>query len=184
MLLDQYKQNGFLFNINLTGKADIGDVYRGDLVLELGGKTERGDLKPPAVVAKQSVLLIVDDKIVLLAGGLDQLSDLAMVSEHYSADIAENCVSLFFVHNIKEPMVIRLNNVSYILLPLDDGMIWNELLDVLCIEKGDIKSQSAEQKIVTLYKELTAYKHNYPELNYEEALNRTVVAKMAVRGAV
>lgn len=184
MLLDQYKKKGFLFNVNLTGAADIGDVYRGDLVLEFGDITDRGELGPPKIVAKQSVLLIVDDKMVLLAGGLDQLSDLAIVLDNFSNDLAENCICFFFVHNIKDPMVITLRGFNYILLPLDDGMIWNELLEVLCIEKSDIKSQSAEEKIVTLYKELGNFKHKYPTVDYEDALGQTIEAKMAVRGAV
>jgi len=184
MLLDQYKETGCLFNVNLTGTANIGEVYRGDLVLEIGERNERGDLPPPKVVAKQSVLLIVDDKIALLAGGLDQLSDLAMVVENYNDDLAENCICLFFVHNIKSAMTIKLGSANYILIPLDDGMIWNEILEVLCIEKSDIKSQSAEEKIVTIYKELGDFKHKYPALVYEDALGQTIEAKMAIRGAV
>lgn len=184
MLLEKYKENGYLFNINLTGKIEASDVYRGDLVLEFGGKTERGDQKPPSVVAKQAVLLIENDKIVLLAGGLDQLSDLAMVAEHYQGDLAEGSVNLFFVHNIKEPMVTSLNGTNYILVPLDDGMIWNELLELLCIEKSDIKKLSAEEKVVMLYKEFGSFKHKYPDVSYEDALGLTVAAKAAVRGAV
>lgn len=184
MLLDQYKESGFLFNVNLTGKSELGDIYRGDLVLELGGKTERGDLKPPAVVAKQGVLLLIDDKIALIAGGLEQLSDLSMVADNFADDMADDCISVFFAHDIKKPMIVSLKEKNYILVPLDDGMIWNELLELLCIEKSDLKGQSAEEKVVTLYKELGNFKQNYPNVKFEEALGLTVQATKAARGAV
>ena len=184
MLLEQYKEKGCLFNMNLSGTTDTGEVYRGDLVLEFGEITERGDMGPPKTVINQAVLLTVEDKTVLLAGGLDELADLETVIKNYDADYADGAIGLFFVHNIKDPMTVKLGSVNYILVPLDDGMIWNEILELLFIEKSDIKRQSAEEKVVTLYEELGTYKHKFPAVEFETALTQTVTPKTAVRGAV
>ena len=51
--------------------------------MEFGEVTERGDRKPPNIVAKQGVLLVVDGKIQLIVAGLDRLSDLSMIADNY-----------------------------------------------------------------------------------------------------
>ncbi len=184
MFLDSYKEKGFLFNVNLVGTTGAAEVYRGDLVLEFGEVTERGDRKPPISVAKQAVLLVVDDKIQLIAAGLDRLSDLALIAENYGSDYAENCLTLFFVHNIKKPLVVSLNGVSYVAEPLDDGMIWNEILELLCIEKGDLKGQSAEEKVVTVSKELKSFKSKGEAVDFDTALGFEIGVKASARGPV
>lgn len=184
MLLENYKTQGYLFNVNLTGKHNADDVYRGDLVLEFGELTERGDRKPPAVVAKQAVLYIAEDKIKLLITGLDQLADISMLIEHYGKDLADDALILLFVHDIKDPMDIFIDQHHYLAIPLDDGMIWNEALEVLCIEKSDLKGQSAEEKIATVLSELSGFRHNYPETGLDDALANTVEVKMTARGPV
>ena len=184
MLMTNYKSSGYFFNVNLTGKLNDDDVYRGDLVLELGEVTERGDRKPPAIVAKQCVLYVAGNVIKLLVGGLDKLSDISMVAELYSADFADDCCLLFFVHDIKQPIVVVEGGKRYLSVPLDDGMIWNEALELLCLEKSDLKGQSAEQKIATLLAELEQFTPDYPEMNLDQALTQTFEVKAQARGPV
>lgn len=184
MLLDQFKEKGILFNVNLVGTTGCAEIYRGDLVLELGEKTERGDRMPPVNIARQGVLLVVDNKIQMIAAGLDRLSDLPMVVEHYSADYAADCRTLFFVHNIKVPLVVTLAGTDYLVEPLADGMIWNEILELLCIEKGDIKSQSAEEKVLTVYEELKAYKTKAKAVDYDSALAYELQVRSSARGPI
>ncbi len=184
MLIQRYKQEGFLFNVNLTGEIGSGEVYRGDLVLEFGEVTERGDRKPPNSVAKQAVIYAEAEKIHLLVAGLNQLQDLNMVLEHYQKDCAEDVAALFFVHNIKEEMIVTHGGITATLVPLDDGMIWNEALELLCIEKSDLKGQSAEEKIKTLYGELKGSSFKFPQLSWDEALSKTVDVRHTARGPV
>lgn len=184
MLVTRYKEQGYLFNTNLTGELNGDQVYRGDLVLEFGEVTDRGDRKPPVVVAKQVALYTSKNKVNMLVGGLDRLSDIAMVTQLYEQDFAEGCEILFFVHDIKEPMLIPISGFNYYVVPLDDGMIWNETLELLCIEKSDLKGQSAAEKVATLLAELKNFKPSYPERNYETALDYTVKVKATARGPV
>lgn len=184
MLIQKYKDEGYLFNINLTGEISGNEVYRGDLVLEFGDVTERGDRKPPTVVAKQAVVYSVSDKIELLIAGLYKLSDLEMVAEHYQKDCVANAQILMFVHDIKDEMIITLGDLTVTAIPLDDGMIWNEALELLCIEKSDLKGQSAEEKVVTVFDELKAYKAKGEELAFSDGLGKTVEVAHTARGPV
>lgn len=184
MLVQKYKDEGYLFNVNLTGTLGDAEIYRGDLVLEFGEVTERGDRKPPVIVAKQAALLAKEDKIIMLIAGLDRLEDLALVAEHYQADCSDEVSALFFVHNIKEEMQVTCGSITAFAVPLDDGMIWNEALELLCIEKSDLKGQSAEEKVETLYGELKSAKLNYQVLDWDAALTKTVEVKHSGRGPV
>ena len=184
MLVSKYKDEGYLFNVNLTGSLGQDEVYRGDLVLVFGEVTERGDRKPPTKVARQAVLYVADDKINLFVAGLNNLSDLDLVTEHYDKDFAEDSKFLFFVRDIKDPMVVPSQGSQYVVVPLEDGMIWNEALELLCIEKSDLKGQSAEEKIGTLLDELKSFKPKYDEVAMADALERTIEVKGEARGPV
>ena len=63
-------------------------------------------------------------------------------------------------------------------------MIWNEALELLCIEKSDLKGQSAEEKVGTMLSEVKQFKHKYPTVSYDEALECTIEVKHTARGPV
>jgi hypothetical protein len=51
----------------------------------------------------------------------------------------------------------------------------------LALEKSDFKGQSAADKVLTLYRELTAYKPKYPSVSLDEALANTTGAVREAR---
>ncbi len=63
-------------------------------------------------------------------------------------------------------------------------MIWNELVDLAALEKGDFKGQSATGKIVTVYNALSDYKPKGDKVSLDEALKRTVELQRSGRGPV
>ena len=77
--------------------------------------------------------------------------------------------ALFFVVDITKPMQVELEGVNFILLPLLEGIAWNELLDVLGLDKGDFKGQSSAQKIVTAYNDFKSYKSKGEVLTLDAA---------------
>ena len=95
----------------------------------------------------------------------------------YGTVLSPEAVTLFFVENINKPMLINLAGVDFRFIPYKDGMVWNETLDVLYIEKSDLKGQSAEDKVVTAYEAAKSYKFKADTLTYDEALANTFVVK-------
>ena len=63
-------------------------------------------------------------------------------------------------------------------------MAWNELIDMVGLEKADFKGQSSADKVVTVYNALLSEKFKYPESTVEEALKTTNNAKRVTHGAV
>ncbi|MGZ8215762.1 hypothetical protein [Methylomagnum sp.] len=185
MLLDTYQEKVWLVNANVKGKEGKFEVYRGDLVLEEGEVADAmGRRLPPHVISKEAVLLSDGEKLKFVAGFVDELAQLKLFPNLYGADLAEDVLGVFFVANLAEPLQATLEGVKYVLIPLQRGMIWNELIEELRMEKSDFKGQGAEEKVVTLYEAFKDYKPKYPSVSFEEALTKTVNEKREVWGAV
>lgn len=186
MLLDRYEQNGLLFNTNFKEAAGNAVAYRGELVLKQGEVADaQGRRKPPTAVLKQAVLLAEGDSLKLVAGSLDELQELDFFFELYKGDLKPETLAIFFVVNIPKPLLIPVDGVTIAAIPLLEGMVWNELIDIVGLEKGDFKGQSSAGKVVTLHKALLGdFKPKYSSLGYAEALATTVAVKREVRGAV
>lgn len=186
MPLERFKAEGLLFNSNFldaTSEADI-SAYRGELVLIEGAVGDaKGHSKPPVEVMRGAVLL-ADDKLKLLVGAVDEVTSLTTLVDKYGADFAPGIKAVLYVVNLKDPVQVALDGFTFVLIPLVQGVPWNEVIDELALEKSDFKGQSAADKVLTLYKELQDYKPKYPLVSLDEALANTTEAKREAWGAV
>lgn len=185
MLLDRYEP--LFFNANFKEAAsEAGWVaYRGELVITEGEIADaQGRRKPPQALLKQAALLAQGDDLKLITGSLDELQYFPALFDQYGADFKSGLLAIFFTVNIDKPFVYTVNGVSVVFIPLVQGMAWNELIDLVALEKGDFKGQSAADKVVTLYKALRDHRFKYPEVALSEALTQTNSAKRETHGAI
>lgn len=179
MLLDTYQAQGLLTVTLVNGQTSDAGVYayRGDLVLKEGGLREGSttDRKPPESLLIHSALLIENDKIKFISGLLPELKLLPVLVEKYKDDLAEDCLALIYVENIGKGLQVVLEGVTYKLIPYKQGLVWNELLEELYIEKSDLKGQSAEDKVAIAYREAKSYKPNTEIVSFEEAEKNTII---------
>jgi hypothetical protein len=169
MALQQYKENNLLFNINFLEASSGGlDGYRGELVLVEGEVADaKGHAKPPVEVMRGAVLL-ADVKLKLVIGAIDRLDAFDTFLQKYKGDLSPETRALIYVVNLQSAVVVDAQGVEFILIPLEQGVPWNEAIDELGLEKGDFKGQSAADKIVTLYQELKGYKPKYPNVALDD----------------
>lgn len=187
MLLDQYESDQRLFNANFKEATTSGGyyAYRGDLVIVEGEIADaQGRRKPPIVGMLGGVVLTDADKIKLLAGSIDDLAEIKNLLAKYQGDFAPDMRAVLYVVNIAKPMVTEAGGAKWVLIPMTDGMVWNELAEELHLEKGDFKGQSSADKVLTMYNAFSDYKPKYEEVSLEEALSRTNDAKRESRGPV
>jgi hypothetical protein len=189
MLLESYQAKGLLTVTLVNGATSQAGVYayRGDLVLKEGSLREGSttDRKPPEALLIHSALIVANDKIQFINGLLPNLELLTVFVEKYQADIAADCVTLLYVENISQPLQIILSGVTYRLLPFKEGLVWNELLEFLYIEKSELKGQSAEDKVAIAYAAAKNYSFKTALVSLTEAMNYTfVVVKEASVGAI
>ncbi|MBS0356839.1 MAG: hypothetical protein JSR83_23395 [Proteobacteria bacterium] len=185
MLYDRYEKDQLLFNMNF--KEAVGDkaAYRGELVVvegEIGDA--QGRRNAPKAVLKQGVSLAAGDKLVFLSGSLDQLDLLEPLLAKYGPDFTEGTKAILFVVNVAKPVLFDFNGATVELIPLQDGMTWNELADLIGYEKEDFKGQTASQKVVTLVDGLASRKPKLDKLTLAEVMGLATDAKREARGAV
>lgn len=186
MLLDRYESEQQLYNVNFKEASGNGYyAYRGDLVIIDGEIADaQGRRKPPVAGMLGSVLLTDAEKIKLLAGSIDDMALIPTMLEKYQADFAPDMKALIYVVNIAKPMITELGGVTAVLIPMTDGMVWNELVDELALEKSDFKGQNSAQKVITVLDAFKSYTPKYEVVAFADALTRTTDAKRESRGPV
>ncbi len=187
MLLDRYESQCLLCNQSVkgaTGKSGC-HAFRGDLVIEEGEVADtQGRRKPPKSVVKQAVILLSQDKILGIAGEISELALLGKFAEKYGAELDPAIPVLFYVSNLGKPLKVEWSGVHYILIPHDDGAVWNTLMDDLRLDKDDFKGQSAEDKVITMFDAIKGFKPKYETVSLDDAATFTVAVKKEARGPV
>lgn len=187
MLLDQFEKQGLFFYSNFKEATSAGGLmaYRGGLVLVEGDIIDaQGRKSKPLVMLDGAVILADTDKIKLLAGTIDELDHLQIVLDKYAGYFTQDTRVVLYVVNIGEPMQVEVAGVNIILIPMVDGLVWNELVDELRLQKSDFKGQSSADKLVTVLDAFKGYRPKYEKLTLEETYGRTIVAQRVDRGPV
>ena len=178
MLFETYNAQGLLSITSVLGEAGKSGrfAFRGDLVLKEGELREgsQRDRKPPEVVIHQAVALADKDKLLFVSGLVYESDNLSMFFDKYLKDMTPETVVLFYVEDIAEKLKVSYEGITLQLLPYPGGMIWNDLLDELYLEKGDLKGQSAEEKVVTAYDAAKDFDTKTTAISYAEALGKTI----------
>ena len=185
MSLDRYEP--LFFNANFKEVAsDAGLVaYRGELILQEGEVADaNGRRKPPTEVLKQAVLLGAADGLKLISGSLDELQQYPFVVEKFGAEFNAGTIAVFFTVNIPKGFVTTTHGATVAFIPLVQGMVWTELSDLVALDKGDFKGQSAADKVATVYTALKSHKFKSPAMSVEAALTTTNNAKRETHGAI
>ncbi len=183
MLLEKYDSQGLLWITTLVGKTTKPGLsaFRGDLVLIEGalreGSTNIRDRKTPEMVINQSAVLADSDKILFINGLFFKLEHIPIFVEKYQAALSPETVTLFYVENIASPLQINYEGINFRLLPYKEGMVWNETLEALYIEKSDLKGQTAEDKVITMFEAAKGFKIKSAPVSFEEALSQTIEVK-------
>jgi hypothetical protein len=175
MSLQQYQESHLLFNINFIEACSTEGLFgfRGELVLVEGEVADaKGHTKPPEEVMRGAAIL-AGEKMKMIIGAIDRLDAFDTFLQKYKTDFAPDMVALIYVVNLQSPVTVEVEGVIFILIPLVQGMPWNEAIDELGLEKSDFKGQSAADKIVTLCDELKAYKPNYPQVDLDQLYGMT-----------
>lgn len=186
MLLTTYKEDGDLFYTNFLEATSAGDKmsYRGDLVLIAGEVgDELGHKKPPKAILREAVIL-ADDKIHMLLGGLDDVNNLQLILDKYGKDFADDVKVMLFIVNLKSAGKLSWEGKELILIPLVQGVPWNECMEEVRLEKSDFKGQKPGDKLLTMLDGINDYDPKYPAVTLEEACATATNAKRELQGAV
>lgn len=176
MIIKKYEQDNRLLNISFVEDTTTGGVtaFRGRLALVEGEVAdEAGNRKPPTVVMEHVVLLSREDKLTFAAGSLSKLSQLEDFVSMYKGDFAPEMQAIMYVVDLTEPLQVELEGIAFALIPMREGITWNELLDEAGLDKRELKKLSSADKVYAVWEELKSFRPKGNTVSMEEALAKT-----------
>ncbi len=154
------------------GPTAKGFGFRGEIALKLP-KSIAGEKRPPDIKTDQVFMFSGSDKISFYASSVDSLAHLELISEVVAPYFTPEGKYFIFAGNVDllKKYTIALNGITYYVLPLDEGTVYNELLDLFYIEKGDLKKMDMAGKLDAMAAaSSTKFGNKFPEISYEQAL--------------
>lgn len=150
--------------------------FRGDIALKFQDKL--ADEKRPPEYSIEQVLAIGDaatGKIPVLAGYLHNFAHLNDAAEVLAPYLVPTGTYIFFVNNIdflKKYRVPLGAEVSAYVLPLDESTVWKETLELVSIDKNDVKKLNGAEKLQKVMEQVAAFSDRYEDISYDEGVAR------------
>jgi hypothetical protein len=147
--------------------------FRGDIALAFQEQLA-DEARPPAYAIEQ-VLTAADASgtIPVLVGYLHNFAYLKDVGEVLADYLTPEGKYLFFVNNIdflKKYRVSLGGGAVALVLPLDESTVWKETLELVDIDRNDVKKMGGGEKLQYVLDKVAGFTANYPELTYDEGV--------------
>lgn len=149
--------------------------FRGDIALKF--QAQVADEKRPPDFSVEQVLTVVEageSTIPVLVGYLHSFAYLATAMEVLDGLLRPDGKYFFFCNNIDLLAKYRMeiNGIPLVILPCDESTVWKEMMDLLGIDKNDIKKLDTAGKLDAVLDAAKAFSEDYELITYEQGLAR------------
>jgi len=147
--------------------------FRGDIALKF--QTQVADEKRPPDYCIEQVLIVVqegDSTIPILAGYLHSFAYLDSVIDVLAGLLSPTGKYFMFCNNIDllAKYTVTHGGISFFILPLDESTVWKEMMDLMGIDKNDIKKLDTAGKLDYLLDAALDFDAKFETISYEEGL--------------
>jgi hypothetical protein len=166
-----------LFNPVFKGPTGVAGRYgfRGELALKFAPQFA-DEARPPEILAEQVMLVAESGKQALpfLCCYLLSFGYLPLLVEALGEAIAADGKYFLFCNNIdlSKRYTVPYGGATFYVLPIDEATAYNELLDLLYIERNDLKKLDTGARLDRIYDTAKGYSDRLPEMSFEEGLER------------
>jgi hypothetical protein len=147
--------------------------FRGDIALKFQAKLA-DEARPPEVSAEQVIAVAHagEPHLAVLAGFLLSLESLKLVGEVLGELLAPQGKYFFFVDNIdiSKKYSIDYAGVTFHILPIDEATVYNELLELLYLEKTELKKLDTAGKTDKIADKALAFTQRFQKISFDECL--------------
>lgn len=166
---------GRLFNSILKGPTHrpgrIG--YRGDLALKFAAQF--ADEKRPPEIASDQVIAAAHEgetHLAFLAGFLLSFEYLALLAEALGDALSPQGKYFLFCDNIDLSRRYRVDHggATFHVLPIDESTVYNEILDLLGLEKNELKKLDTAGKTDAVADAALRSSLTFPSITFEQGL--------------
>jgi hypothetical protein len=149
-------------------KADS-EGFRGEIALKFA--TQLADeARPPEIAASQAMFAASGGKFDFIACELDSLAYLENLREVLGDHLKADGQYFAFAGNvdISKKYAITLDGIHFNVLPLDEATVYNELLDLIGLERNDLKKLDTAAKLDKIAEATARFKGKFPEVSFEQ----------------
>ena len=156
----------------LTGKPGrVG--FRGELALRFAPKLA-DEARPPELFSAQAMAIanVGEQHIPFFAGYLLSFTYLKDIAEVLGDALSASGKYFLFCNNIdlSKKYQVAYQGVTFYVLPIDESTVYNELLELLYLEKNDLKKKDTAGKLDAVADAALKFKGSFDAISYEEGL--------------
>jgi len=149
--------------------------FRGDIALKF--QTQLADEKRPPEFSIEQVLTIVDqdDKTIpILVGYIHSFAYLGVVAEVLDGLLSPGGKYFIFCNNIDllAKYQVTIKDITYYVLPCDESTVWKEMMDLMSVDKNDVKKLNTAGKLDHLLDVAQGFNEKYDVISFEEGVAR------------
>ncbi|HET9957904.1 MAG TPA: hypothetical protein VFQ61_25575 [Polyangiaceae bacterium] len=172
----QLESEGRLLNPVFKGPTHVPGRFgfRGELALKFASK-QADEARPPELMCQQ-VLAIAERQptIPFFAGYLLSFAELKPLAEALGKTISAGGKYFVFCNNIDlgSRYQVPYAGAMWYVLPIDEATVWNEMLDLVHLDRNDLKKLDTAAKLDRLAQAAIQYDVTFDMMTYAEGLER------------
>lgn len=147
--------------------------FRGELALRFAAKMA-DEARPPELSCDQVIATATagDGRLPFFAGYLLSFEHLKDVAETLGDTLSAGGKYFLFCNNIdlSRKYQVALNGAMFYVLPIDEATVYNELLDLLYLERGDLKKLDTAAKIDRIADAASKFDVTFDTITYAEGV--------------
>jgi len=173
--LGRLEAEGRLLNSVLKGPTrKAGRIgFRGDIALKFAARFA-DEARPPEISSDQVIAAAQEGEahIGFLAGFLLSFEYLALLAEVLGDALSPQGKYFLFCDNIdvSRRYQVEFGGASFYILPIDEATVYNETLELLYLEKNDLKKLDTAGKVDAIVDKALGFGQSFPKISYEEGL--------------
>ena len=147
--------------------------FRGDIALKFQAKMA-DEARPPETSCEQVIAAAQEGEshICFLAGFLLSFEYLALLAEVLGDALSPQGKYFLFCDNIdiSKRYQVEFGGASFYVLPIDEATVYNETLELLYLEKNDLKKLDTAGKVDAVVDKALGFSQSFPKISYEDGL--------------
>ncbi|MGA2779001.1 MAG: hypothetical protein ABSF94_15710 [Steroidobacteraceae bacterium] len=149
--------------------------FRGDLALKFA--TKLADEARPPELAVQQVLAVGgagESTIQFFAAYLLSFEYLKPVAEVLGESLSAQGKYFVFCNNVdlSAKYRVKFGDATFYVLPIDEATVYNEILDLLYIDRNDLKKLDTAGKLDAIADKAIGFSADFELISYEDGLRR------------
>lgn len=146
-------------------------LFRGDLAVKFAQTTEL-EKRPPELKVEQVLLAAEAGSLPFFAAYMLSFESLLPLAEVLSPMLTPNGKYFAFCNNIdlSARYQVPIGDVTFYVLPLDESSVFNELVELLKLDKDRLKKANSIEKIETIVGGAKNFNKTYERIPYERGL--------------